>query len=406
MLKYRIGDTYHRGDKMALLKDLIVEITKRNHEGKELPLLGVNKDKEFMPSVANVIGTDLSNYKIVKKRQFATNLMHVDRDEMVPVSMLEDYDEALISPAYNVFQVKDEKIVIPEYLLLCFKRSEFDRCAWFYSGSSIRGNLDYKKFLEIDIPLPDIDKQKKIIDDYKAIQKEIRIKEVINNNLFEQLSLLYRNKLLKGLSLKNIESLSLPEEFKIDKIGKYCSVKSGYAFKSDWWNQTDGKKVIKIGNITQNSIDLKECDLVPDKHLMKASMFAVSNYDMLIALTGATIGKIGFIPECDEILYVNQRVGKFFFDSDSINKIPFIYCTLMQQEYLSKIISKSEASSAQANMSGDDIENLQIIYPNSNEIEAFNDYAGIIFKTIGKNIAIINNLLELKAYILSNIAKQ
>ena len=171
---------------MALLKDLIVEITKRNNEGKELPLLGVNKDKEFMPSVANVIGTDLSNYKIVNKRQFATNLMHVDRDELVPVSMLEDYDEALISPAYNVFQVKNEKIVIPEYLLLCFKRSEFDRCAWFYSGSSIRGNLDYKKFLEIDIPLPDIDKQKKIIDDYKAIQKEIRIKEAINNNLLEQ----------------------------------------------------------------------------------------------------------------------------------------------------------------------------------------------------------------------------
>lgn len=220
------------------------------------------------------------------------------------------------------------------------------------------------------------------------------------------MSLLYRNKLLRGLSLKNVENFSLPQGFKIDNIGKYCSVRSGYAFKSDWWNQTGGKKVIKIGNITQNSIDLKNCDLVSDVHLMKASMFAVSNYDMLIALTGATIGKIGFISECNETLYVNQRVGKFFFDTDSINKIPFIYCTLMQQEYLSKIISKSEASSAQANMSGDDIENLQIIYPDSNEIDAFNNYAGEIFKTIGKNIAIINNLLELKTYILSNIAKQ
>ena len=89
MIKIKLYDALERQDYgMALLKDLIVEITKRNNEGKELPLLGVNKDKEFMPSVANVIGTDLSNYKIVKKRQFATNLMHVDRENLCILKIL------------------------------------------------------------------------------------------------------------------------------------------------------------------------------------------------------------------------------------------------------------------------------------------------------------------------------
>lgn len=168
---------------MALLKDLIKEVSFRNNLNRDLILLGVNKDKEFMPSVANTIGTDLSKYKIIKRGQFATNLMHVDRDELVPVSMLKEYDEAIVSPAYNVFEVKDEHVLLPDYLLLCFKRDEFDRCAWFYSGSSIRGNLDYKKFLEIDIPLPSIEKQEQIVKDYLEIQNIIKNKEAINNNL-------------------------------------------------------------------------------------------------------------------------------------------------------------------------------------------------------------------------------
>lgn len=168
---------------MALLKTLVKEINLRNKSNDNLPLLGVSKDKDFMPSVANVIGTDLSTYKVVKKGQFAANLMHVDRDELVPVSLLKEYDAALVSPAYNVFEIIDENQIMPDYLLLCFKRKEFDRNAWFYSGSSIRGNLDYKKFLEIDIPLPPLTKQKEIVDRYQVIESAIHIKEQINNNL-------------------------------------------------------------------------------------------------------------------------------------------------------------------------------------------------------------------------------
>ena len=168
---------------MAYLHQLIKEVSIKNRSNENLPLLGVNKDKEFMPSVANTIGTDLSTYKVVTKGQFATNLMHVDRDELVPVSLLKDYDKALISPAYNVFEIIDENIVNSDYLLICFKRKIFDKNAWFLSGSSIRGNLEWKKFLEIEIPLPSLDEQIRIVEEYNAISDRIVIKEAINNNL-------------------------------------------------------------------------------------------------------------------------------------------------------------------------------------------------------------------------------
>ena len=168
---------------MAYLHQLIKEVSIKNRNNEDLPLLGVNKDKEFMPSVANTIGTDLSTYKVVKKGQFATNLMHVDRDELVPVSLLKSYDKALISPAYNVFEIIDEKIINCDYLLICFKRKIFDKNAWFLSGSSIRGNLEWKKFLDIEIPLPSLDEQLRIVEEYNAISERIAIKEAINNNL-------------------------------------------------------------------------------------------------------------------------------------------------------------------------------------------------------------------------------
>ena len=193
---------------MAYLYQLIKEKSMRNKICEDLPLLGVNKDKEFMPSVANTIGTDLSSYKIIRKGQFAVNLMHVDRDEIVPVSLLTDYEKAIVSPAYNVFKIIDESILNNEYLMLCFKRNLFDKNAWFLSGSSVRGNLEWRKFLEIDIPLPNIEEQLRIVSEYKCIEERISIKEAINNNLLQQITeILKSNKIESVISLREFPSL-------------------------------------------------------------------------------------------------------------------------------------------------------------------------------------------------------
>ena len=141
------------------LGDYIVEVKNKNTEGKYDLLLGINIDKYFMPSVANVVGTDLSKYKVVNNNQFACNRMHVGRDYRIPISLSKEEESFLVSPAYTVFEIKNSSELLPEYLMMWFRRSEFDRKCWFHTDADIRGGLSWELFCEIEFPLLSIDEQ-------------------------------------------------------------------------------------------------------------------------------------------------------------------------------------------------------------------------------------------------------
>jgi len=132
-------------------------------------LRGIRINKEFMPSVANVIGTDLFKYRVVKQYQFAYNPMHVGRDEILPISMLTDEEAIIVSPAYVIFEVVDTSGLLPEYLMIWCRRSEFDRNAWFTTDSSVRGGFSWDDFCGLELPVPSIDKQKEIVKEYHTI---------------------------------------------------------------------------------------------------------------------------------------------------------------------------------------------------------------------------------------------
>jgi len=153
------------------LGDHIKLIDIRNKDLLIKNLLGINILKNFMPSVANISGVDLSKYKIIKKNQFAMNVMHVGRDEKLPISFYTEDDPAILSPAYLIFEVLDKKILLPEYLMLQFMRPEFDRLTWFYCDSSIRGGLEWDRFQEIKIFIPNINEQLKYVNIYNGLKK-------------------------------------------------------------------------------------------------------------------------------------------------------------------------------------------------------------------------------------------
>lgn len=165
------------------LGEIVELIDERNKSLVSTEVLGISIDKEFMPSVANTIGTDLSNYKLISKNIFACNPMHVGRDERLPVSLYLRDKLALVSPAYFMFRIKDENEVMPEFLMLLFKRDEFDRNCWFRTDGSVRGGITWEDFCEIRLPVPNIKEQQKIVNTYNAITKRIQIKKKINENL-------------------------------------------------------------------------------------------------------------------------------------------------------------------------------------------------------------------------------
>ncbi|WP_417620062.1 restriction endonuclease subunit S [Oceanihabitans sediminis] len=161
-------------------------VDNRNKDLAVTNLLGINITNNFMPSVANRSGLDLSKYKLVQKGQFATNIMHVGRDERLPVALYEDDKPALVSPAYKVFEVIDENELLPEYLMIEFQRPEFHRLSWYYCDSSVRGGLDWDRLCEIEIPIPPIEEQKIYVDIYKGLLTNQKVYE----NSLEDLQLI------------------------------------------------------------------------------------------------------------------------------------------------------------------------------------------------------------------------
>lgn len=165
------------------LGDYIREVDVRNIDGDIDTLLGINIDKYYMPSVANVVGTDLSRYKVVNKGQFACNRMHVGRDKRLPVALSTRDESFIVSPAYDVFEIVDSQKLLPDYLMMWFSRSEFDRNTWFYTDADVRGSLSWKAFLDMQLPVPSTEIQREIVTEYQIVQKRIDI----NNQLIKKL---------------------------------------------------------------------------------------------------------------------------------------------------------------------------------------------------------------------------
>jgi type I restriction enzyme S subunit len=161
--------------------DYIRLVDNRNKNLAITNLLGINITKNFMPSVANISETDLSKYKVIQKGQFAYSAMQVGRDETVRVVLYSFNAPAIISPAYLVFEVKDRNIVLPEFLMIWFYRPEFNRYGWCISDSSVRANLEWERFKEIKIPIPDIRVQEAIVTIYHTLETRKRINGDLKN---------------------------------------------------------------------------------------------------------------------------------------------------------------------------------------------------------------------------------
>jgi type I restriction enzyme S subunit len=200
----------------------IQPIKVRNNDLRAKDLLGINIDKFFMPSVANVVGTDLTNYKVVLKNHFACNLMHVGRDKRIPISMSDKDYPFMVSPAYEVFEIKDTKKLLPEYAMMWFRRAEYDRYAWFQTDADVRGGLPRKSFLEMKIPIPPIARQREIVAQYNAVQNRINQNNQLIAKLEETAQAVYKEWFVDGVDREN-----LPEGWNIKPFTNVVKLSGG-----------------------------------------------------------------------------------------------------------------------------------------------------------------------------------
>ena len=165
------------------LGELIRNVDVKNKDLHCNNLKGLSMTKEFRVSTSNIVGTDLSKYKIVAYKQFACDFMSAIRVHKMPIAFNTETKEILVSPAYAVFEVVDENVILPEYLMMWFRRSEFDRYADFRSDAAIRGGYGWNELCETEIKLPCLAEQKKIVFEYQMVVDRITLKKQINDNL-------------------------------------------------------------------------------------------------------------------------------------------------------------------------------------------------------------------------------
>ena len=204
-----ITDSYKR------LGDYIREVDVRNRDLKVTKLLGVSISKEFMPSIANTIGTDMSSYKVVEPRQFAYGPVTSRNGDKVSIALYRDNEKAIVSQAYTIFEVKNKQELLPEYLMMWFRRPEFDRYARFKSHGSAREIFSWEEMCEVELPVPPIEQQQKIVSEYEAVSRRIRLNEQIIAKLEETAQALYRKMFVDGIDKEN-----LPEGWRMGTLGK------------------------------------------------------------------------------------------------------------------------------------------------------------------------------------------
>ena len=364
----------------------IQPIDERNNSLHDLPLVGLSISKEFIPSVANIIGTDLSNYKIIKKNQFACSLMQVSRDGKMPIAMFAE-DEAMMSPAYPLFEVINDNDLLPEYLMMWFSRSEFDREAAYYAVGGVRGNLPWEDFLEMKLPVPSISTQRAIVAEYNALQNRIDNNQKIIQKLEETAQAVYKEWFVDNRD----------EGWEEITVKDFCvEMKSGGTpsrTENNYWNSNDIPWV-KTGEI-KNNIVIQAEEYISNAGLKYSSAKLLPKDTVLMSMYGVNAGEIGILKfeattnqACCGMICKNAEQSAYLY-----------YHLLHNQQF----IASQAIGGAQENLSKDFIEKIEIFKPNN---EILNNP---IFKIIIDNKEVLTRenqkLNELKTLLLSKLAK-
>ena len=384
------------------LGQFVRQVDVRNSEGKEENLLGVSVQKKFIPSIANTVGTDFKKYKVVKKGQFTYIPDTSRRGDKIGIALLEDYEEGLVSNVYTVFEIIDEKQLIPEYLMLWFSRPEFDRYARFKSHGSVREVMDWDEMCKVELPVPPYEKQKEIVDGYKAITERIALKQKINDNLVAVGTASIQKNVGRGalinLTEAEMDSLIFPEDFKIKTVSEFCAeTKSGSTpsrTNNEYW-ENGTISWVKSGEV-HNNITLQTEEYITSLGLSESSTKLLPKDTVLMAMYGVTAGEVGYLAiEAT----TNQAICGMICRSKA--EAAYLYFSLIQSQ---AAISRLSNGGAQDNLSKNFIDNIKIVVPPSEFIEKLNLAA--IVEQMTLNTKEITLLEELQATVLAQLSSR
>ena len=371
-------------------------IDTRNRESITDRVLGINIDKFFMPSVANVIGTDLSKYKLIKKGKFACNPMHVGRDERLPVALYDEEEPAIVSPAYFMFEVIDNSILNEDYLMMWFRRPEFDRICWLHTDGSVRGGITWDDICRLELPIPPIEKQLEIVNSYKAITERIALKQKINDNLANTEQAILVETVINNHTVPTVLG-DLVDFIDGDRGKNYPTF--------DEFTSTGYCLFLNASNVTSTGFNFDNCMFVSEEKDKLMNKGHLSPYDIVLTSRG-TLGNVALYDK--HIKYENVRInsGMLIIRPKTKRLSPYFIYALLKSSYMKAAIERFKSGSAQPQLPIKDLQKITFEIPESDTVLVALDRQFLaVEESISINNNEIGNLKELSNVLLAELSR-
>lgn len=363
------------------LGELIRNIDVKNKDLHCNNLKGLSMTKEFRASTSNIVGTDLSKYKIVAYKQFACDFMSAIRVHKMPIAFNSEMEEILVSPAYAVFEVIDENIILPEYLMMWFRRSEFDRYADFRSDAAIRGGYGWNELCETEIKLPSLEEQRKKVQAYKTITDRIELKKKINDNIEAQAQTLFTLKVQNACEMRSLGS------FGTVVTGKTPSTDVSEFYGNDVpFVKTPDMHGNTFITSSENSLSTLGAESQANKYLPKNTV--------IVACIGANAGEVAITSFRSQ---TNQQINAI------ISEYPcFLYLSI--KAHTTELRALGEGSSTMININKTSFENYEIPTLKDDDILLLEKQLSRIFAPVLSNLREIDKLNETKDILVSRVS--
>ena len=363
-----------------LLGDFIQPVDERNRDLKVDYLLGVSISKQFIPSIANIVGTDLSSYKIVRTGQFAYGPVTSRNGEKISIALLRDKD-CIISSSYTVFEVVNKNALDPEYLMLWFSRPEFDRYARYMSHGSVREIFDWDELCKVELPVPSIDKQRSIVKAYQTITERIELKRRINDNLAAALSSMYKEFFTVGTPE------NLPAHWKIAPFSDIADVIMGQSPEGDDCNNAGCGDPLLNG-----PTEFGFYSPTPVQWTTNGKKYCVAG-DLLFCVRGSTTGRMNW---ANQSYAIGRGLAAIRHKKDS-NFNWFIKA--MVDNSLNDILAAATGSTF-PNIGKELLNRFYVIIPDETSLQKYGPQGYAIFRMITDNAKEIDSLYALKKTLL------
>ena len=374
------------------LGDFIHEVDVRNNDLSITKLMGVNLNKEMMPSVANIIDTDLSKYKVVTKNQFVCKLMSVGRDACLPIALKKDDEPVIISSAYYAFEVKNINEILPEYLFMCFLRPIFDKELWFKTGGDVRGGITWDDFCATKIPYISIEEQFKFVHDYKVITDRILLLEKINNNLLE-------------INQCILSEFMLKEQYNLEELSKIADIIDCLHSKKPEYYSKGTKQLLQLENIKDNSfLDLSYRFLISDSdYSLWTKRHEIKEGDCVIT----NVGRIGAVAQAPYSTAVAMGRNMSCITLKNQFAYPSFLITILTSNHIKKeIIDNTDVGTIMGALNVSSIPKLKIPFFKKNVFEKLEDELAKPRKMFIDYSIEIARLNLLKSELLIKISKE